>query len=223
MEKIAPRGGKSIRRSRRPPARRWGRIHGESWHDIRAAELFNTDRNFHDLRVEPYLLAAAERNDAIASLIRAEAARLSSTKKALVHGDYSPKNLMVAGGRLVVLDCEVAWFGDPAFDLCFLLNHLLLKALHLPGDAEEFLGLASRALSAYESELGQARFETVAASAPALLLCLMLARVDGKSPVEYLTCPERKEFIRAFVHANLPSPPAELPALFSAWKRALPQ
>jgi aminoglycoside phosphotransferase (APT) family kinase protein len=198
-----------------------GRIHRESWLDAGAERLFDTGRDFHDLRVSPYLLATAEKHPNLAAHIRAEAGRLASTNRALVHGDYSPKNLMVAPGRLVVLDCEVAWFGDPAFDLCFLLNHLLLKSLHLREKSDAFFDLISGALAGYRAELEEKTFLMISRDAPALLLCLLLARVDGKSPVEYLTDPEKKDFLRAFVGRHLPSPPDDLPALLALWKESL--
>jgi aminoglycoside phosphotransferase (APT) family kinase protein len=198
-----------------------GRIHRESWGDAAVAAAFGNDRDFFDLRISPYLLTAAERRPELAGPIRAEAARLASTKRALVHGDYSPKNLMVAPGRLVVLDCEVAWFGDPAFDLCFLTNHLLLKSLHLPRLAGAMPGLVAAAHAAYREEIGEDRFAEVSARSPALLLCLLLARVDGKSPAEYLDDPAKKDFVRAFVRHHLPAPPGDLPALVAAWTDAI--
>ena len=199
-----------------------GRIHRESWNDPGAAQIFDTDRHFYDLRIEPYLLAPAEKHPEIAGLIHSEARRLASTKLALVHGDYSPKNLMVAPGRLVMLDCEVAWFGDPAFDLCFLINHLLLKSLHLRENAGALLDLVSRTISTYQAEIGEGRFQDVSSHSPALLLCLLLARVDGKSPAEYLIDPGKKAFIRSFVHRHLASPPETLPELVELWTDSLP-
>ncbi len=199
-----------------------GAIHRESWNDHQAAQLFDTGRHFHDLRIAPYLLASAEKHPELAGLIHSEAKRLGSTKLALVHGDYSPKNLMVAPGRIVVLDCEVAWFGDPAFDLCFLLNHLLLKSLHLREKAGAILDLIPWIVLAYQAEIGEHHFQTVSHNSPALLLCLLLARIDGKSPAEYLTAPEKKDFIRSFVRRHLASPPETLPELVELWSASLP-
>ena len=196
------------------------RIHRESWGDPEARRIFDTGRHFHDLRIAPYLLASAEVHPDLAPLIHAEASRLAGTQLALVHGDYSPKNLMVGGDRLIVLDCEVAWFGDPAFDLCFLVNHLLLKSLHLRDKA--LIELARLAISAYREEVGEEHFRIVSQNSPALLLCLLLARVDGKSPAEYLTDPAKKDFIRAFVRRYLASPPAALPDLVELWTNSLP-
>ena len=99
------------------PSRLLGRSRGA------AGALSTPWRNFTQLRIAPYLLSSAERVPELRAPLLAEAARLGATRLALVHGDYSPKNLMVATNRLVILDAEVAWYGDPAFDMGFLLTH----------------------------------------------------------------------------------------------------
>lgn len=196
-----------------------GEIHRQSWDSAELARAFATDENFHELRVSPYLLTTAARHPDLSGLIREEATRLAATRRALVHGDFSPKNLMVREQRMVVLDCEVAWYGDPAFDVGFLLNHFLLKALHLPEKAEEFLSLVAEALAGYRGKLGEEKAGLVLADVPALLLCLMLARVDGKSPVEYLTQRDKQEKIRAFVRRWLPIGPKTVGEVVGAWGR----
>ena len=106
---------------------------------------------------------------------------MEATREALVHGDFSPKNILIRGERMVVLDCEVAWYGDPAFDVAFFLNHLFLKSLHhlprKPGIAE----MIPAFWRAYSGELGDV--VAVERRIVPLLLMLLLARVDGKSPV----------------------------------------
>lgn len=196
-----------------------GEIHARSFGDPAVRARFATDRNFHELRVAPYLLATAEKHPAYAAAIRAEAARLEATHECLVHGDYSPKNILVRPDRLVVLDCEVAWYGDPAFDLAFLLNHLLLKGLVHAGAPPAYDGPAHVAavLRAYAEAYPQSG--DVFARTPALLRWLLLARVDGKSPVEYLS-PAQQAHVRAFVHTHATEVPA-LPAFTAAWFAAL--
>ena len=196
-----------------------GEIHRQSWGSSDLAQKFATDENFHELRVAPYLLTTAARHPDLSDRIQEEAARLVSTQRALVHGDFSPKNLMVREKRMVVLDCEVAWYGDPAFDVGFLLNHFLLKALHLPQQAEDFLALVHQALAGYRDKLGEDKASIVLADVPSLLLCLMLARVDGKSPVEYLTQLEKQEKIRAFVRRLLPASPKTIGDVIGAWSQ----
>lgn len=184
-----------------------GRLHAASWLDEAAQERFATLPNFHALRIEPYLLTTASRVPEVADILRAEAARLAETKLALVHGDYSPKNLLVGPQRLIVLDAECAWFGDPAFDTAFMLTHLHLKAL-LHRDA---IHLVPAFWSAYTKACGHDLEERTVR----LLLCLLLARVHGKSPVEYLNESQQARVTR-FVLTHLPHPPS-LTALTASW------
>lgn len=184
-----------------------GRLHAASWLDEAAQERFATLTNFHALRIEPYLLTTASRVPEVAEILRAEAARLAQTKLALVHGDYSPKNLLVGPQRLIVLDAECAWFGDPAFDTAFMLTHLHLKAL-LHRDA---IHLVPAFWSAYAKACGHDLEERTVR----LLLCLLLARVHGKSPVEYLNESQQAR-VTCFVLTHLPNPPS-LTALTASW------
>jgi aminoglycoside phosphotransferase (APT) family kinase protein len=199
-------------------------IHRASWGDDGLREGFATTRNFIKLRIEPYLLTTGTRNPTLELHFKTEAQRLANASLALVHGDFSPKNIMLHAGtaRMVILDCEVAWFGDPIFDVAFLLNHFLLKALHRPDEKEGYLSLGIAFVEAYRVGLGahwSAQFE---ARATRLLLMLLLARVDGKSPVEYLQSQAGKQgFVREFVSRELPRPPATFAALTAMWLAAL--
>lgn len=183
-----------------------GEIHRHSAGDAEAKRLFDTTPNFFQLRIEPYLLATGARHPKLRPLFEAEAARLESTRECLVHGDFSPKNILVSPERMVLLDCEVAWYGDPAFDLAFMLNHFLLKALwHSPRDVG-MRRMVDDFWSAYQS------VRTAPELAPRvgrLLLMLLLARVDGKSPAEYLDA-ARQEFVRRFVEEMLLSESASV-------------
>lgn len=184
-----------------------GRLHAAFWNDPVARDRFATLSNFHALRIEPYLLTTASRVPEAAEFLRNEAARLAQTQLALVHGDFSPKNLLVGPQRLIVLDAECGWFGDPAFDTAFLLTHLHLKALLHP----QAIRLVHAFWSVYTATLGR-DLEQVTVR---LLLCLLLARVHGKSPVEYLS-DEQRAFVTRFVLMHLPNPPS-LAALTDSW------
>ncbi len=171
-------------------------IHSASRGDNSVREMFSTVDNFHQLRIDPYLLTTGRRHPDLQDRFEYMAADLRVSSDCLVHGDYSPKNLLVSDQRLVVLDCEVAWFGDPAFDLAFLLNHLHLKALyHAPEDVG-LRDLIDAFLQAYLPGIELRRRTAL------LLLMLMLARVDGKSPAEYLS-PEQQERVRAFTRPRI--------------------
>ena len=111
-------------------------IHAATADSEDVASRFATDRIFKPIRLEPYLEATAAKyassnpaaHDALMSLSRETLGR----KIALVHGDISPKNILCGPHGPVFLDAECAWYGDPAFDLAFCLNHLLLKCLWTP-------------------------------------------------------------------------------------------
>ena len=84
-------------------------------------------------------------------MILEHADRLEQANEVLVLGDYAPKNLLAYPDGVFVIDLEVAHLGAPAFDVAFLLTHLVLKQLVLPGRsgdlrelAEQLLGRLSR-------------------------------------------------------------------------------
>ncbi len=111
----------------------------------------------------------------------------------MVHGDVSPKNILLGPDGPVLLDAECAWFGDPAFDLAFCLNHLLLKSVRLPSHAAELLSAAHVPWSkAHPRHIDWESPETFEQRVAALLPALALARVDGTSPVEYLDAAQRQ-------------------------------
>jgi aminoglycoside phosphotransferase (APT) family kinase protein len=201
-----------------------GVIHRETCGSRALRSEFDTDGNFYELRLDPYLLTTGRRHPRLEQLFLAEAQRIASTRECLVHGDFSPKNMLLREGRLVLLDCEVAWYGDPRFDLAFLLNHLHLKALYHAPDASRFAPLCAEARRAYAAardwdEAARARFES---STAGLLLMLMLARVDGKSPVEYLAVlPSRSEFVRRFVNDHLPADGVGIEEITQDWFRRI--
>ena len=192
-------------------ARVLGQIHRVSYCDAQAAALFASGACFYQLRLEPYLLTTGRRHPQLQALFEAESARLAANHECLVHGDLSPKNILIGESRFIILDCECAWYGDPAFDVCFLLNHLFLKSLlHLrePGPREM--------IAAFWREYTAASGRDLEALVPRLVLMLMLARIDGKSPVEYFDEPRRR-FVRDFVCAHLPQPFPTLDALSGCW------
>ncbi|MCA9059485.1 MAG: aminoglycoside phosphotransferase family protein, partial [Planctomycetaceae bacterium] len=189
------------------------RIHSESAGDEQAKRLFDTTDGFFQLRIEPYLVATGLRHPDLQSLFMAEAARLAATRECLVHGDFSPKNILVSPERMVLLDCEVAWYGDPAFDLAFMLNHFLLKALfHAPVDVG-MNQMVDAFITAYQQLCPLTEVETRVAN---LLLMLMLARVDGKSPVEYLDSVHHN-LIRSFTRRLLQTSVRSLNDVTEPW------
>ncbi|MCP3868409.1 MAG: phosphotransferase [Gammaproteobacteria bacterium] len=178
-------------------------IHQRSVGDEEAARDFDTLENFRQLRIEPYLLACGSKHPELEPYFIEETERLSGVATCLVHGDFSPKNILVSSERLVVLDCEVAWYGDPLFDVAFLLNHFILKALHLSSDRKQIMYLADCIWDSYQKDAGDIIYSEFETQLVHLLKMLMLARVDGKSPVEYLH-EQYRELVRVFIRKALP-------------------
>ena len=147
------------------------------------------DRSFFEaLRLEPYYEYTATRVPEAAAFLTHLVEETLARRDTLVHGDYSPKNVLVRNGRLVLLDHEVTHFGDPAFDLGFSLAHLLSKAHHLPHQRADF---ASAALALLEG-VRRRRTSSEPRAVRHTLGCL-LARVAGRSPLEYLDEHERAQ------------------------------
>jgi aminoglycoside phosphotransferase (APT) family kinase protein len=194
-----------------------GRIHAATLNDRTAAAEFPTDHLIDALRLDPYLRFTAARHPALSERILAVLATTASTRLALVHGDVSPKNILISrrDGHPVLLDAECAWYGDPAFDAAFCLNHLVLKSIHLPALRDELLDEAASFATTWLGHFPAALRAATEARVAALLPCLMLARVDGKSPVEYLSEANR-QVVRDEAIPYIRRPPASLAELLGS-------
>jgi len=182
-------------------------------------EHFDKLKNFDELRIDPYLRATAAKHPELAPQILAEATRLTKSQECLIHGDFSPKNILHKGDRLVALDCEVACYADAAFDLSFFLNHLCLKALYHSAKADVFAQMLDAARVGYRKQ-NPTYADAVEAKAAVLLPMLMLARVDGKSPVEYLNATQQAK-IRSFASERILKSDHHLEHILSAWLKAI--
>jgi aminoglycoside phosphotransferase (APT) family kinase protein len=204
-------------------ARRLARIHAGTAGRADIAHRFANDHIFWPIRLEPYLLATAERQPDVADALRALAQTTGATKLALVHGDVSPKNILIGPSGPVFLDAECAWYGDPAFDLAFCLNHLLLKCVWRPQWRERYRACFSALARAYLANIDWESQDGFERRCARLLPGLFLARVDGKSPVEYITDEGDRERVRACARALLTDPPERLIDISDAWRRELRQ
>ena len=197
--------------------RRLARIHSR-FARSRTAELeFATGEIFHAIRLEPYLLATARAHPDRAAALERLAERTASIKLTLVHGDVSPKNILIGPRGPVFIDAECAWFGDPAFDLAFCLNHLLLKCLWVPLAASLLLAAFDSLAEAYFRGVDWEAIETIDRRTAQLLPGLFLARIDGKSPVEYLTAEIEKDRVRRVARSLLADPPDRLAEIRRDW------
>jgi len=183
------------------------------------AVQFPTDAIFYDIRLEPYLVATGRAHPDLADRLATLVERTAATHLALVHGDVSPKNILAGPDGPVFLDAECAWWGDPAFDLAFCLNHLLLKCLWVPACQQAYLACFAAMVDAYLPVVGWEPPAVFEGRAATLLPALLLARVDGKSPVEYITCDATRDLVRRVARRLLKSPTASLTEIAEVWAR----
>jgi len=146
------------------------------------------DRGFFEsLRLEPYYVYSAQQAPQVGDFLRALVEQTRATRYTLVHGDYSPKNVLVHDNRLVLLDHEVIHFGDGAFDLGFALTHLLSKANALGAMRLQFAEAARVFWQTYSAEAASAwPMSDLESRACRHTLGCLLARCIGRSPLEYL-------------------------------------
>ena len=158
------------------------------WHnfgekDKEARLQFMEDSLFEQLRIDPFYRFVAAKNEALKPVISRLIKELEGDKTTIVHGDFSPKNIMVGmDDQVYILDFEVTHVGNPVFDLAFLLAHLLCKKFRTDEPLEEKLlgASAERFINAYEE------IRPIDSSLSLHTALIALARVEGKSPVNYL-------------------------------------
>ncbi|TCU30436.1 phosphotransferase family enzyme [Rhizobium azibense] len=209
--------GSVDRKAAEVTGQRIGQIHSISARTSGLPEKFDSGPNFYALRLEPYLVATAAKHPFVSDRLADLVQRTAETKLALVHGDVSPKNILLGRNGPVFLDAECAWFGDPAFDLAFCLNHLLLKKIVAEMAASELASSFAALTAAYMDQVDWEDRDALETRAASLLPALFLARVDGKSPVEYITDDCQREAVRKAAIPLIASPPQKLAAVAQAW------
>ena len=201
-------------------ARLVGLIHKKSSRPEFDRSAFNNTQDFEALRLEPYLRFTASRHPDLAEKIRGMADELFAAEQVLVHGDVSPKNILFRVADPILLDAECATMGDASFDVAFCLNHLILKAFLLPTYAVAFLAAAESFRDVYFDCVDWEEKQQLEARIARLLPMLMLARVDGKSPVEYLEAYQQGQ-VRDLSLSVIANPVTSLSELFSQIKETI--
>lgn len=186
-----------------------GRIHAASTQEQFDQSPFQNHDDFHALRIDSYLLYTATQHPALIEPFHQMADHLYKANSVLIHGDVSPKNIMFNNNRPYILDSECATMGDAAFDLAFCLNHFILKAIHIPQCRSAYLPFCIAFWEAYAPSVCWELPSDLQARLTTLLPMLMLARVDGKSPVEYLS-PENQALVRKIAIPLIKNPQQEL-------------
>lgn len=177
-------------------ARAIAKVHVKGMSDRSLHERFKSTQFFEELRIDPYLETIKEKHPSIRTNVDQVVKMLLEEKLTLVHGDFSPKNILVSKEDIYLLDYEVAHIGHPAFDLAFLTNHLLLKAVKNKQWKHEYMTAMTLFVEQYFDVNTCVSREKLELETIQTLALLFLARVDGKSPVEYITAEEDKELIR---------------------------
>jgi aminoglycoside phosphotransferase (APT) family kinase protein len=200
-------------------AERLALIHAATSNDEHLARQFATDDAFYAIRLEPYLVATRRVHPDLADQLQSIVQVTASTKRALVHGDVSPKNVLVGPCGPVFLDAECAWYGDPAFDPAFCLNHLLLKCLWRPPHARAYLACFERFAATYLQGVSWEPRASIQSRIARLLPALFLARIDGKSPIEYVTSERDKQRVRDVARHLIRCPANNLDVIRRTWAR----
>lgn len=154
---------------------------------------FGSHEGFIQGRVDPYHRTTAKAHPSIAPLIHAEVERMLARRVTLIHGDYSPKNLFIYPEHVLMLDFEVAHWGDTGFDVAFCMTHILLKAIKFPARRKAYVKAAQAYWNGYRETTCDAQAEY---SSIRELGCLLLARIDGKSKEDYITEEHEKQETR---------------------------
>ena len=191
-----------------------------TWGEPAFEQLFSDRTAFDQLRTDPYYGTIARRHPVVARRVERWVAESAARNVAMVHGDWSPKNLLVGASGIVCIDFECAHFGDPSYDAGFLLNHLILKAFHRPAIAASYLRLARTAFCWTIAMLPPSGLAWYEAASVRHLAFLMLARIDGKSPAEYLDDRQRTA-VRSLALSLIDAEPSSLDATLEHAERAL--
>jgi aminoglycoside phosphotransferase (APT) family kinase protein len=192
-------------------------IHAATAGDAGLAQQFATDDLFMALRIDPFLLHVARHHADVAPALQALALDLQSRKTALVHGDVSPKNILIGPKGPVILDAECAVYGDPAFDLAFCLTHLLIKSVFIRGKGALLIDCVRSLTGAYLTGIVWEDPLDLSARTAKLVAALLLARLDGKSTAPYLKDEADKALIRQQAKAFLKDPALDLAQLINRW------
>ena len=194
-------------------------IHGRSTGEPGLAAAFNHQTTFEPIRIEPYLRATARAHPDLAARLEAVAERTLATRLALMHGDVSPKNILHGPAGPVFLDAECACWGDPAFDLAFCLTHLLLKGALREECRDRYIACYDAMAETYLAAVTWEPRAAIEDRAAELVQAFLLARVDGRSPVEYLD-DQQRDRVRRAARTMLLGRIATLRAIADQWSHA---
>ena len=172
------------------------KIHSNS-NNLKTKKIFEANnRNFYDLRIDPYFNEVGRVYPKYKKYIKNINKKYFENSTTLVHGDFSPKNILIGKNKIIYLDAECCNFGDPVFDLVFFTNHLLIKSIFFKHESKEFINSYRVFYREYLKNLSLKNYNSYIARIIKMTPIMLLARIDGKSPVEYIISNKIKNTIR---------------------------
>jgi 5-methylthioribose kinase len=191
-------------------------VHNQAASDEEIRKTFRNNKVFYDLRVNPYIeWVVAEKYPELKENAAPVIDMLMNQKITLVHGDYSPKNILVSGSNIFILDMEVAHIGHPAFDLAFFFTMFVCKSVKNKLWADAYLNMLVYMYNLYFHEINCMNPDVLRRDTLITLAFIILARVDGKSPAEYITGDDDKNLIRRFAFEEIKHPSSSLAEMIS--------
>jgi 5-methylthioribose kinase len=190
-------------------------LHRETAYRPDLAEQFGDREVFVQLRVDPFYRRVAEACAEVRPQIERMIDAMFATSVCLVHADFSPKNVLIAGERIVLVDYETGHYGDPAFDLGFFLSHLLLKTIRHRSQFDAFAELTNAFWREYRvcvealDDCPEFAPESVVGRMVPHLAGCMWARIDGTSRIDYLPDPREQQAVRDFCRGLFLDPPSD--------------
>jgi 5-methylthioribose kinase len=185
-----------------------GRMHQATAENTAVVEAFRDSGFFVQLRVDPFYRRVQERRPEVAAAIEPLVQQMLTLKEALCHGDYTPKNILVAGTRLTLVDYETAHFGDPTMDLGLFLCHLILKGFRRANLGRRYSDLTRAFWRGYAGQVRFRPLNELQTRGIAHFGACVLARIDGTSPVDFLPDEPIRAAVRRLGTQVLHMPPA---------------
>ncbi|WP_417391897.1 phosphotransferase family protein [Gimesia sp.] len=198
-----------------------GAIHRLSFRNQSFQERWGDWEIFDQLRIDPFYRYIVKAHPEIKDWVNNLITEMEGNRICLVLADFSPKNILISGDQIHLVDFETAHYGDPAFDLGFFLSHLVLKAVFFRERGTHCIQLVERFWEQYLAEIQSLTASGDKASFPMgeqelegrtirHLAACMLSRVDGKSTVDYLGEPDLQDQVRSFALSLILDPPATI-------------
>ena len=196
-------------------------LHNATAGDEKLIQRFSNDSIFYDIRLEAYFLETGRTVEVLNDLMHELVESTAASKVALVHGDVSPKNILIGPNGPVFLDAECACYGEPAFDAAFCLTHFLLKCLWKPNWKKGYLKCHERFRKTYFSNAKWLDMTELERRVTQLHLGILVARVAGRSKVEYVSDKVTQELVKTFATRHLISHVATTGEVATLWNEIL--